>query len=694
MSLLVTNYTLPENESEKIQELANSIQIISSISPHDTSFEDLEFLKATLKNTDIVMLGEQTHYDGATFLAKARLIKFLHQKLGFDVLIYETGLYDTENLWESLKSNPKDGLVNFTKAFYPFWCKNQENEEILKYILKNINTENEIKIAGLDVQFSGDVEDNERDSILNQYLKSKPKINAKQFPAFFSIKDKYSYYAKKWIARKLTPTKRDSILNNIRSINSMYFSDSSQNKEDLLYARFFRNIETLYSYSWYYNIGEDIRFHIRDSAMADNFIWLKENKFKNKKVIIWAANLHTSYSNDSYNPIISKFKPMGAYIKEKYLDRCYSINFTSFSNANNLSRSDKLYNNKSVEYLLHKLNIPYLFFDFNQIDSTSFLRNEIIMNCNQRLSFNAKWCKITDGTIIQTTDLEFSFGKEKVINKLCLEVPKNSIYGFLGPNGAGKSTTIKLLLGLLHSPRNNIFLFEKDLKNHRNEILGKVGNLIESPTIYRNLTGRENLLYLNKIYREKSTRIEEVLKIIGLWENRNKKVSSFSTGMKQRLGIGMAIFHNPELVILDEPVNGLDPSGIFEIRELLLKLQNEGKTIFISSHILSEIEKLCSHVGIIKKGSMLFQGEINALTSKTQKRFEIKTNNNTLAIELLKKHQYSVEIKNNAVIEIEVDNQTRFNELISTLVTNQIKIYDIEKKSTNLEDVFINLTLN
>ncbi len=174
-----------------------------------------------------------------------------------------------------------------------------------------------------------------------------------------------------------------------------------------------------------------------------------------------------------------------------------------------------------------------------------------------------------------------------------------------------------------------------------------------------------------------------------------QKVSSFSTGMKQRLGIGMAIFHNPELVILDEPVNGLDPSGIFEIRELLLKLQNEGKTIFISSHILSEIEKLCSHVGIIKKGNILFQGEINTLTSKTKKYLEIKTNNNTLAIELLKQHQYSAAIKNNAIIEIEVKDQNNFNELIYILVTNRIKIYDIEKKSANLEDVFMNLlTLN
>lgn len=297
-------------------------------------------------------------------------------------------------------------------------------------------------------------------------------------------------------------------------------------------------------------------------------------------------------------------------------------------------------------------------------------------------------------TIIKTTNLSFSFGNQKVVNELCLQVPKNSIFGFLGPNGAGKSTTIKLLLGLLHSAETNIHLFGKDLKSNKNEILSKVGNLIEAPTIYRNLTAHENLLYINKIYKKGVGRIDEVLKITGLWEQRNKKANHFSTGMKQRLGIGMAIFHNPELIILDEPVNGLDPAGVFEIRELLQRLQSEGKTIFISSHLLSEIEKLCSHVGIIKKGTLLFQGEINSLISSTKKYIEIQTNDNKQAIELLEAQQYLVKSKTNDILEIEVNNQKSFNKLLSTLVTNQIEVYDVEKKLANLEDIFINLTSN
>lgn len=297
-------------------------------------------------------------------------------------------------------------------------------------------------------------------------------------------------------------------------------------------------------------------------------------------------------------------------------------------------------------------------------------------------------------TVIKTTNLNFSFGNHKVVNQLCLEVPPNAIYGFLGPNGAGKSTTIKLLLGLLHSSENNIQLFDRVLEENKHEILSKVGNLIESPTIYRNLTASENLLYFNKIYKQKSSRIEEVLKIIGLWEHRNKRAKYFSTGMKQRLGIGMAIFHNPELIILDEPVNGLDPAGVFEIRELLKRLQDEGKTIFISSHILSEIEKLCSHIGIIKKGVLLFQGEINTLTSKTKRFVEIQTNNNAQALDVLTQQQYLVNSKTPEILEVEVKNQNDFNKLIHTLISNQLDIYDLEKKSATLEDVFINLTSN
>lgn len=396
LSFLLTNYTHPEKQSEKIAEIEKYIKKVERISPFDTSFEDFSFLKDFLRDKDIVMLGEQTHFDGATFLAKSRLIKYLHQELGFDVLLYEAGLYDTERLWQTLKSKENNSISDFLKALYPFWCENRENEELMKYILKNIGSGQELEIAGFDVQFTGNVKNHERDSVLNRYIASQPQINDTLFPAFFSIKNRYSSYVNKWQVYKFTETKKDSILNDIQTIKNILSAKEKQNSDDSLYVRFFNNLETLYGYSWKYDIGEDIRFHLRDSAMADNFIWLKEQKYKNRKVIIWAANMHTSYSNSCYNPAFANFTPMGEHIKNKYGERVYSINFTSYSHESNLSDSEKIYSNKSLEYLLHQLGTPYLFLHFNDIDKNSFLRKELIMNCNQGFNLNARWSEMTD----------------------------------------------------------------------------------------------------------------------------------------------------------------------------------------------------------------------------------------------------------------------------------------------------------
>jgi len=296
--------------------------------------------------------------------------------------------------------------------------------------------------------------------------------------------------------------------------------------------------------------------------------------------------------------------------------------------------------------------------------------------------------------IIEIDMLNYHFGSQQVINNLSLKVPKYSVYGFLGPNGAGKSTTIKLILGLLKSDEENIRVFGVNINSNRLEILKKVGNLIESPTLYQHLSAYENLSYLNCIFKLNKSRIEEVLKLVGLWENRHKKAKQFSMGMKQRLGIAMAIFHNPELIILDEPVNGLDPMGVFEIRKLLEKLASQGKTIFLSSHILSEMEKLCTHIGIINKGKMIYQGKTKDLMSQTSNNVLVQVEDQNKIQYLLDDEKFPiVEVhKNN--IEYTIRNNREFNELICYLVENKIELIDIEKVSENLEDIFINLTAN
>jgi ABC-2 type transport system ATP-binding protein len=215
---------------------------------------------------------------------------------------------------------------------------------------------------------------------------------------------------------------------------------------------------------------------------------------------------------------------------------------------------------------------------------------------------------------LETDGLSHRWSREAfVLHQVDLRVPIGSIYGFLGPNGAGKTTTLRLVLGLLRKQQGEIRVFGKPFAAHRLEVLSKVGSLIESPSVYSQLTAGENLRVLQKVYRCPEDRIGQVLQLTGLSDTGKKKAGRFSLGMKQRLGIAIALVNDPALLILDEPTNGLDPEGIIEMRELFRQLQGRGVTILISSHLLSEMEKLITHTGIIHKGRLLFQGTLEEL---------------------------------------------------------------------------------
>jgi ABC-2 type transport system ATP-binding protein len=217
--------------------------------------------------------------------------------------------------------------------------------------------------------------------------------------------------------------------------------------------------------------------------------------------------------------------------------------------------------------------------------------------------------------ILETKQLCFRYKHQPILNGIDLQIPEGSIYGYLGKNGSGKTTTIKVLLGLQKMPPDTVYYWGKEFNSNRNEILFKIGKLIESPNYYAGLTGYENLKCYDFIFHLGEKRIREVLELVGLGSSGNKKVKYYSTGMKQRLGIAKAIFHEPDFLILDEPFNGLDPEGIYQMRELIKHLKEAGKTIFFSSHILSDVEKICTHLGILDNGKLLFQGETQELTA-------------------------------------------------------------------------------
>lgn len=295
--------------------------------------------------------------------------------------------------------------------------------------------------------------------------------------------------------------------------------------------------------------------------------------------------------------------------------------------------------------------------------------------------------------IVQTTGLDYFHSKKaKTLTNIDLKIAKGQIYGFLGPNGAGKTTTLRLLLGLLKNQHGRIEIFGQDLQTSRIEILKRVGSLIENPSLYGHLRADENLEVYREIYGASKARVIEVLKIVGLDNTANKKVKQFSLGMKQRLSVALALLPNPDLLILDEPANGLDPTGIMELRELIKKLNKElGMTILMSSHQLTEIEKMVSHVGIIAKGEMIFQGSLDELhqLQRKQAKLLVHTSNDNTAIEIL--NSYQTEHLGDA-ITVAYQNEQDIANIGRALYEGNLAIYLLQPLQNNLEQLFMDLT--
>lgn len=291
--------------------------------------------------------------------------------------------------------------------------------------------------------------------------------------------------------------------------------------------------------------------------------------------------------------------------------------------------------------------------------------------------------------IIETRQLSKDFSGEAAVNQLSIHVRKNEIYGFLGPNGAGKSTAMKMLLGLLQPTHGSIRLFDKNFDSNQIALLSSVGSLIEEPSYYANLTGYENLEIIQRLLKLPKENIDKVLKIVKLYEQKDKLVKNYSLGMKQRLGIALAIIKFPKLLILDEPTNGLDPAGIQEIRELIKSLpQKYDMTVIISSHILSEIEQIATTVGIINKGKLLFEGQLTELEEDEKYLFE--TSDDALAEQLLMRKGF--ELEENQSIVLKDYNKANIAAAVKVLVANDIDIYQVRMVRKSLEEVFLDMT--
>ena len=297
------------------------------------------------------------------------------------------------------------------------------------------------------------------------------------------------------------------------------------------------------------------------------------------------------------------------------------------------------------------------------------------------------------GTVIITESLTKNYKSKVVVNHLDLRVPGGSIYGFLGPNGAGKSTTLKMLLGLVKPTAGSMIILGKEVNSkNRLGILSATGSLIESPAYYGHLSGKENLQIICTLKNLPESEIPRVLHIVRMKEQQNKKVSQYSLGMKQRLGLAAALLGSPKILLLDEPTNGLDPAGIQEMRELICSLPKAfGITVLISSHLLSEIDQMATHVGIINQGELIFQDSLSVLHEHSRSRLFLRTSDDQTAFRYLKHSGLPAEWRNGA-LTLRTSEDNRVMQAVSLLVNSGIGILRLEEHQMSLEDIFLHLT--
>jgi ABC-type multidrug transport system ATPase subunit len=295
---------------------------------------------------------------------------------------------------------------------------------------------------------------------------------------------------------------------------------------------------------------------------------------------------------------------------------------------------------------------------------------------------------------VTVSDLLKSYKGLHAVNGLSFEVPAGSIYGFLGQNGAGKSTTIRMLTSLIRPTAGSIQIFGHSLAERRGEILKRIGAVIEKPDLYKYLTAMENLAMMAKLSGSKksSAALLKQLDMVGLRERASSKVKTYSQGMKQRLGIACALVHDPELILLDEPLNGLDPQGISDMRNLILHLgKNEKKTIIVSSHLLGEMELIADHMLIIDKGKKVAEGWINELLNPAETIVEVQTPDLALAKHHLQSSQWTQHLLPDSSSLIFRMHRDEIPALIRSLVEWQVGIVSVTHKHS-LEDYFLSLT--
>ena len=296
-------------------------------------------------------------------------------------------------------------------------------------------------------------------------------------------------------------------------------------------------------------------------------------------------------------------------------------------------------------------------------------------------------------TILSINNLNKIYNKYvHAVNNVSLEIKKGNVYGILGPNGSGKSTTLGIVLNVVNKTSGTYSWFGGKVETH--EALKKVGAIIERPNFYPYMTAKQNLELVCKIKNIDYSKVQEKLALVGLVERENSKFNTFSLGMKQRLAIASALLNDPEILILDEPTNGLDPQGIHQIRDIIRLIASQGTTILLASHLLDEVEKVCSHVLVLQKGKILYSGTVDGMSSN-EGFFELQSENNDALIKVLQSHS-AIEkvVTEDGKVLVYLKSPLAAADINKYLFENNIFLNHLVKRKTSLEDQFLELTKN
>lgn len=293
-------------------------------------------------------------------------------------------------------------------------------------------------------------------------------------------------------------------------------------------------------------------------------------------------------------------------------------------------------------------------------------------------------------TILTIQNLNKRYGRIQALKDVSFEIKKGHVYGILGPNGSGKSTTLGIVLNVVNKTSGKYSWFNGQMQTH--EALKKVGAIIERPNFYPYMTAEENLKLVCKIKGIEYTKIDEKLSLVGLNDRKSSKFSTFSLGMKQRLAIASALLNDPEILILDEPTNGLDPQGIHQIRDIIKQVATNGTTILLASHLLDEVEKICSHVLILRKGQILYSGLVDGMTAN-EGFFELQATNLEHLIEVLKTHPAIEKVKKEEdKVLVYLKSPLEATDLNRFLFEKNISVSHLVKRKNSLEEQFLELT--